>query len=348
MKVVYAVKTGDMKDPDPGKRGVVEVIDTPLREIGDDELLVKVAYCAICGSDPHVIGGIFGWEPPFGVGHEASGVVEKVGKNVKNGFKPGDRVAGNFRRYCGSCYFCKNGMEQFCENSNEEPCMAEYVIWHEKQAEIIPDGISLKNGCMLEPVSIALRAAEKSGIKVGQNAVIAGGGPIGLLTLQMISLSGATNLTLIEPNPARRELAKKFGAKHVLDPLTEDVRARAKEITDGVGFDALIELSAVPSSAETLVDISAYAAHLVFLAQYPRDFDLPMNLYDQFYTKELTVTGSIVSPYGFTRAARIMERLDLDDFTEKVFDIDDVKAAFDAHLSGVYPKIVVKCNRDLE
>jgi len=323
-------------------------LDMPLREINDDELLIKVAYSAICGSDPHVIGGIFGMEPPFGVGHEVSGIVEKVGKNVRNGFKPGDRVAGNFRRYCGSCYFCKNGMEQFCENSVEEPCMAEYLIWHEKQAELIPEGISLKNGCMLEPVSIALRAVDKTGIKVGQNTVISGGGPIGLLALQIINLYGATNLTLIEPNPARRELAKKFGAKYTIDPLNEDVRARAMEITGGIGFDVLIEVSAATSSAEALIDISAYAAHLVYLAQYPRDYFLPINLYDQFYDKELTITGSIVSPYGFTRAARIMERLDLDDFTDKVFSLDDAKAAFEAHLSGEYPKIVIKCNSDID
>ena len=348
MKVVYAVKTGDMQDPDPSKRGAVEIIDEPLREIGDDELLIKVAYCAICGSDPHVVGGIFGWEPPFGMGHELSGIVEKVGKGVKNGFKPGDKVAGNFRRYCGSCYYCTNGMEQFCTNVIEMPGMAEYVIWHEKQAVKIPDGISLKNGCLMEPVSIALRTVEKTGIKVGQNAIISGGGPIGLLTLQILSLYGATNLAIIEPNPARRELALKYGAKYAFDPFSEDVRKKAMEITGGIGYDVLVELSAAPASAELLIDISAYAAHLVYLAQYPRDYNLPLNLYDQLYQKELTITGSIVSPYGFTRTARIMERLDLDDFTSTVFSIDDVKEAFEAHISGKYPKIVLRCNADIE
>ena len=348
MKVVYAVKTGNMQDPDPAKRGVVEIVDEPLREINDDEILIKVAYSAICGSDPHVIGGIFGWEPPFGVGHEMSGIVEKVGKNVKKDLKPGDWVAGNFRRYCGACYYCTNGMEQFCTNVGENICMAEYVIWHEKQAEKIPEGISLKNGCMMEPVSIALRTVEKSGIKVGQNAIISGGGPIGLLTLQLLNIYGATNLSLIEPNPARRELAMKYGAKYAFDPFGENIRERAKEITNGIGYDVLVELSAVPSSAELLIDISAYAAHLVYLAQYPRDYNMPLNLYDQLYQKELTITGSIVSPYGFTRTARIMERLYLDDFTAKVYSIDDVKEAFDAHLSGKYPKIVLKCNADVD
>lgn len=122
MKVVTCTKVGNLKDSDPQKRGVIEVVDVPLRKIGDDELLIKVAYCAICGSDPHVVEGIFGWEPPFGLGHELSGVVVEVGKNArKNGFKVGDRVAGNFRRYCGTCYYCKNAMEQFCEYATEEP-----------------------------------------------------------------------------------------------------------------------------------------------------------------------------------------------------------------------------------
>ena len=349
MKQITAVQVGNMKDPDPAKRGRVEVTDVPVKPVADNEVKVKVAYCAICGSDPHVVGGIFGWEAPFGLGHELSGVIVEVGKTAaEHGWKVGDRVGGNFRNYCGSCYYCTNAMEQFCEHATEEPGMAEYVIWNMRQPVKVPDDVSLKIACMIEPVSIAVRVMDKTNIKVGQNVVVSGGGPIGLLCLQLVNLYGAANLTLLEPNPARRELALKFGAKYVFDPTKDDIVAETMKITDGRGFDVCLEVSGVPSAAETMLDISAKCARVVYVAQYPRAFNLPLNLYDQLYMKELDITGTFVSPYAFARTAQIIGRMQLDELTEQVFSIDDAEAAFEAHLSGKYPKILIQCNPDLE
>jgi (R,R)-butanediol dehydrogenase/meso-butanediol dehydrogenase/diacetyl reductase/L-iditol 2-dehydrogenase len=224
-------------------------------------------YCSICGSDPHLVGGIFGWTAPFGLGHELSGIVVEVGPKCQNGFRVGDRVAGNFRNACGRCYYCVNGMEQFCEHVSEEPGMAEYVLWNEKQAVLLPEGVSLKQGALLEPVAVAVRAMDKTGIKVGQNVVVSGGGPIGLLCLQLIHLYGAANLTLIEPNPARRELGLKYGARYVLDPSEADIVAETARITSGRGFDVVLEVSGAPSAAEMVPQLAAKLAHVLFVAQ---------------------------------------------------------------------------------
>jgi (R,R)-butanediol dehydrogenase/meso-butanediol dehydrogenase/diacetyl reductase/L-iditol 2-dehydrogenase len=178
--------------------------------------------------------------------------------------------------------------------------------------------------------------------------VVSGGGPIGLLTLQLINLYGAANLTLLEPNPARRELALKYGAKYVFDPTKDDVRAEALKITDGRGFDVCLEVSGVPSAAELILDLAAKYARVVYVAQYPREYNLPLNLYNQLYAKEIDITGMFVSPYAFTRAAQIIERLNLEDLTSAVFPIDDAKGAFAAHLTGDYPKVIVQCNADLD
>ena len=348
MKQVTAVKIGNMKDPDPEKRGRVEVLDVPVKPVGPHDVKIKVAYCAICGSDPHVVGGIFGWEPPFGMGHELSGVIVEVGeKAAGKGWKPGDRVGGNFRNYCGTCYYCTNAMEQWCEDVTEEPGMAEYIVWNERQPVRVPDDVSLKDACLIEPVSVAVRAMDKTGIRIGQNVVVSGGGPIGLLCLQLINIYGAANLTLLEPNPERRRLALKYGAKFVFDPTKDDIKAEADKITGGKGFDVCLEVSGVPSAAETLLDVSAKCARLVYVAQYPRGYDLPLNLYDQLYMKELEITGIFVSPYAFTRTAQIIGRLDLSDLTSAVFPIDEAAEAFEAHLSGKYPKVLIQCNPDL-
>ena len=107
MKVVCATRVGNMKDPNPETRGTVGIVDMPIKELKDDEVLIKVAYCGICGSDPHVVDGCFNKpeDAPFGIGHEMSGVIEKLGKNATaKGLKVGDRVGGNFLGYFGKLF----------------------------------------------------------------------------------------------------------------------------------------------------------------------------------------------------------------------------------------------------
>lgn len=353
MKQVVCSKIGNLRDADPLKRGEVSVIDVAEPELIDDESVkIKVAYCAICGSDPNTINGAFSTQVPIGLGHELSGVIVELGKNaVKKGLKIGDRVAGNFIRPCGTCYHCRNGQEQFCEHAfgtaYNPPGMSEYVVWHESQVFRLPDGIGLKKGCLLEPVSVVVRMADKTQMKVGAKVAISGGGPIGLLGLQVMKLYGATSLTLIEPIAERRALALKYGADHVIDPFTQNVVEEANRITDQTGFDVIIDVSGSPSAASVLPDIAAYGGRIIYGAMYPKSFDLPVNLYQTFYHKELTITGMYLSPFAFHRANQLLERLQLDDFVQGVFEMKDAKAAFDAHISGKYPKVVIHCSPDL-
>ncbi len=181
---------------------------------GDEDVKIKVAYCGICGSDPQLVEGIFGWATPFGLGHEVFGVITELGKKATlKGLQGGDRVAGNFLHFCGSCYYCQNGQQQFCENIPEGNAgMAEYTVWHESQVYKLPDDVSLRRGALLEPVSIAVRIADKIDLKAGARLAINGSGPIGMLTLQMLKMRGATSVTIFEPVAERRELAVKFGA----------------------------------------------------------------------------------------------------------------------------------------
>jgi (R,R)-butanediol dehydrogenase/meso-butanediol dehydrogenase/diacetyl reductase/L-iditol 2-dehydrogenase len=350
MKAVFCTKVGELLDRDPKTRGAVDCVDAPEPEPGADEVKIKIAYCGICGSDPHTVAGIFKEPAPFPLGHEMSGVVVDVGPGAKTGgFKVGDRVSGNFRKVCGACYDCTNAQEQFCHVTGPPVgCMAEYVVWHEKQLVKLPDNVSLLQGSLLEPVSIAVRAMDKSNMKFGQNVLVSGGGPIGLLILQAINMFGAANLTLLEPNAQRRGLAKKYGAKYVFDPTKDDVKAQAEEITDGRGYDVIFEVSGVPAAASSMFDLAASLANILFVAQYPRDYHMPVNAYEQLYAKEVNVTGMFVSPYAFSRTARIIERFDLDAFTRAVYDIDACKEAFDTHMSGRHPKVIIRCNPDME
>lgn len=348
MKSVQVVKVGSLREKDPEKRGQVKVVDIPEQKLGDEDVRIKVAYCAICGSDPHLVENIFGWEVPFGMGHELSGIITELGpKATKKGLKVGDRVAGNFLHFCGTCYYCQNGQQQFCTHADESnnPGFSESIVWHESQVYKLPDNVSLKMGCLLEPTSIAVRAMDKADIKYGQRVAICGGGPIGLFTLQSVVMSGATCITLIEPIAERRELAAKYGANYVIDPTSENIRDAAMKLTDGLGYDVVFDCSGSVRAVGDLPYITARGGKLLYTAMYPNTFEMPLNLYKFCYYNELTITGLYVAPYAFPRALQILPRMQYDDFISKIFELDDAVAAFDAQVTGKWPKILIRCNR---
>lgn len=348
MKTVAVTKIGSLRDPDEMARGRIGLVDLPEPPLGPEDVRIRVAYSAICGSDPHLAEGFFGTDVPIGLGHELSGVIEALGTAAtRNGLRVGDRVAGNFVRFCGTCTPCRAGQQQFCEHVQEynRPGMAETVTWHESQVYKLPDEVSLLKGCILEPTSVAVRIADKTRIKVGDRVAICGGGPIGQLVLQVMKMNGATSLTLIEPIAERREMALRHGAEHVIDPIAEDQAQHAEQITGGRGYDVVIDASGSPHAVGGLLDIAAQGATVVYGAMYPSDFEMPLNLSDYLYLKELTLTGVFVSPFAFTRALQILPYLDVEELTQSIFDIEDASEAFAMHVSGRFPKVIIRCNQ---
>ncbi len=348
VETVAVTKIGSLKAPDAGQRGAIGVVAFPADTVGPEDIRITVAYAAICGSDPHLAEGFFGTDVPIGLGHEISGVVAEIGSGVRRtDLKVGDRVSGNFVRFCGSCEPCQDGRQQFCLNLQEynRPGMARSVVWHESQLYKLPESVSLLKGCLLEPTSVAVRIADKTRIRPGDRVAICGGGPIGQLSLQLMHRYGATDLTLIEPIAERRDLAQGFGARHVVDPNSESLDERTRQITGGAGFDVVIDASGSRHAVAGLLDIAAPGGTVVYGAMYPEDYALPLNLSDHLYRKELTLTGVFVSPYTFPRAVRLLEELDLEPFLQSVFDLEQAAEAFETHLSGAFPKVVIRCNR---
>jgi L-iditol 2-dehydrogenase len=351
MKTVAVTKVGHLQDADPEARGRIEVVDFPEPELGPEDVRVRVAYSAICGSDPHIAAGFFGDDVPIGLGHELSGVVEALGERAhRNGLAVGDRVAGNFLRFCGTCPPCREGRQQFCRFIQEynRPGMAETVTWHESQVYKLPDTVSLLEGALLEPTSVAVRIADKTNIRVGDRVAVCGGGPIGQLCVQVMKRYGATSLTLIEPLADRRAMARRAGADYVIDPIHDDQHAVAMDLTDGRGYDVVIDASGSTRATQGLLDLAAQGGTVIYGAQYPHDYDMPLNLTRYLYLRELTLTGLFVSPYAFPRALQLLPTLDLSDLTRAVFELDDAARAFDEHLSGRHPKVVIRCNPEME
>jgi L-iditol 2-dehydrogenase len=347
MLTVAITKMGRLNHPDPELRGRVEVIDFPEQDLGPHDVKIRVAYAAICGSDPHLAEGAFSWDVPQGLGHEISGVIEELGAEAHvNGLAVGDRVACNFLHFCGTCYWCRTGKQQFCTElaDYQRPGMAEYVVWHESQVYKLPEEVSLLKGCLLEPVSVGVRMLDKLQPRVGQRALVCGGGPIGQIATQLLARAGATELTMVEPIAERRDLALGYGAVHVIDPTTEDLTARAMEITGGLGYDVVLDASGSTRAVGTLPDVTQRGGTLIYGAMYPNEFEMPFNIAQLCYFKELTISGLFVSPYAFPRALQLLPSLDLDAFTQAVYPLERASEAFDVHLSGAHPKVVIACN----
>lgn len=348
VRTVAVTKTGDLRDPEVVKRGRVGIVDFPEPHLGPEDVRLRVAYAAICGSDPHLVEGFFGSDVPMGLGHELSGVIEALGEGAaaRTSLQVGDRVAGNFVRFCGDCRPCQDGRQQFCKRIHDynRPGMAETVTWHASQVHRLPDDVSLLKGCLLEPTSVAVRIADKTRIRPGETVAVCGGGPIGQLALQVMRRYGATSLTLIEPIAERREMAVRNGTEHVIDPSAEDQQARSEAITGGRGFDVVIDASGSPNAARDLLDLAAHGATVVYGAMYPERYEMPLNLSEYLYLKELTLTGLFVSPYAFPRALNLLPYLDIDELTDTVFPLEQAEEAFAAHLTGHHAKVIIRCN----
>ncbi|HET7347280.1 MAG TPA: alcohol dehydrogenase catalytic domain-containing protein, partial [Acidobacteriaceae bacterium] len=180
--------------------GKLAVADLPKPSPGEQEVLVRVAACGICGSDVHGYDGSSGRRiPPLVMGHEASGVVEAVGPGVKE-YRSGDRVTFDSTVYCGKCTYCKRGEVNLCDNRQvigvscgdyrRNGAFAEYIVIPERILYRLPAKMSYPEAAMLEATSVALHAVKVSGVKKGDTALVVGAGMIGLLTMQALKANG--------------------------------------------------------------------------------------------------------------------------------------------------------------
>ena len=338
--------------------GVLEVQNIPEPVCEPDEIKVKIAYAGICGSDPKILEGTVGAAFPAGaiggplavtpmrpgvkiLGHEASGTIVEIGKDVKGDFKIGQKVAMNFRKTCGGCYYCQNKMEHFCERVTPfVGVMAEYGSFKESLVYKLPENLPLDEGAFLEPLSIAVHTVDIAKVKVGDSVIITGGGPIGLLTLQVAVKAGAAKILVSEPVAEKRELAKRFGADVTVDPLNEDLLAIANKFTNGRGFNVCIEATGIAPLARQLILLSERCGNIVWAGVYPGNIDLGVTIL-YMYSKELSINSVKLAPYSFPRALEILPKLDLKPMITE-FPLDDAVKAFEAHKKGKAIKILLK------
>lgn len=231
----------------------IEVTDVPVPSPGPGEVLLKVRYCGICGSDVDAYRtGMY--EPGIIIGHELAGEIVQVGEGV-HGWEVGDRVTVNGVIPCGACWFCHHGRPSLCEDMamtgiTFHGAFAEFMVAPARGLYRLPDAVSDRQAALVDPLATALHAVRRSSLKPGDRVLILGGGPIGLLTLQCALVAGARAVYVSELSATRRDLAQRLGATAVFDPRETNLYVALDELTEGRGPDIVFECAGVPTTLQ--------------------------------------------------------------------------------------------------
>lgn len=274
-----------------------EDIEKPIPK--GDEVLIKVKYTGICGSDiPRVNGDACHFYPNV-LGHEFSGTVEETGTEVQK-LKPGDRVAGVPLLPCMKCPDCMKGNYSLCKNykfigSSKFGSFAEYVVVPEKNAVKFSEDVSFEQGAFFEPATVALHGLQRVDYKGGKTVAILGGGTVGMFTMQWAKIFGASKVIVFDIAEARLELGKRLGATAGINTLDEDFMEQAKAVTDGRGFDYIYETAGNTITMKMAFELAANKAHICFIGTPTKELSFTVKEWEMMNRKEFTMTGSWMS-----------------------------------------------------
>jgi L-iditol 2-dehydrogenase len=326
----------------------------PVPDIGAGEVLVKVAYCAICGTDIRILEGKKkkGISYPCVIGHEISGTVCKTGATV-TGFQAGDRIGVSPIIPCGHCQSCLSQKENLCQNRltigyQFQGGFAEYVripAIAVKKGNIrkIPDRLSLEEASLIEPLACCINGVKKAKIDCSDSVLIVGAGTIGQFHLLLCKLHKARFVAVSDPVAHRRERAKECGADLVIDPAKEDLRKTASQCGIG-GFTKIIFACAAAAEINQAIDLCAMGGIIVLFSGFSGNGLCTVALNDIHY-KEIELTGSSgCTPQDYVTASTLLGdgSIDVKSFISKIFSLEQFSAAYEYHKSGKGFKVLIQ------
>lgn len=322
-----------------GKMGFEE---RPIPTPKDNEVLVKLEYVGICGSDIHYYEngriGDYIVEPPFVLGHEPGGTVVAVGKDVKH-LKPGDRVALEPGKTCGHCEFCREGKYNLCPDviffatPPVDGVFCEYVAHEADLCFKLPDNVSTLEGALIEPLAVGFHAANQGGAHAGQTAVVFGSGCIGLVSMMALIAEGVSKVIVVDVMDKRLEKAKELGAYEVINSAKEDLLKRIDEITDGRGVDLVIETAGMEITTRQAIQIARKGSTIV-LVGYSKSGELTLPI-SMFIDKELTFKSVFRYRHIYPMAIEAVAagKVNLKGIVSNIFELDDIQEAMDKSVS---------------
>lgn len=313
-------------------------VEKPIPHPNDNEVLVKVGYVGICGSDIHYYEqgsiGEFIVEPPFVLGHEAAGTIIDVGKNVKN-LKIGDRVAMEPGKTCGHCHYCKTGRYNLCPDVEFfatppiDGVFQEYVAHEADLCFKLPENVSTLSGALIEPLAVGFHAGIQGGAHFGQTAVVTGAGCIGLMSLLALKALGVDTIYISDVIDVRLEKAKEIGASSVIFSSRENFTEKIMELTNGNGVDLAIDTSGNEICVQDNIKVLKKDGTMVFVG-YSKSgmMNLPTGM---ICDKEINLKSVFRYRHIYPLAIKAVSEglVDVESIVSNIFEFDDIYEAME-------------------
>ncbi|KAI1728300.1 alcohol dehydrogenase groES-like domain-containing protein [Ditylenchus destructor] len=328
----------------------------PVPRCGPHQLLIRVHTVGICGSDVHYWThgaiGAFVVKEPLVLGHESSGTVAEVGTNV-TGFSVGDRVALEVGVACGRCHHCKKGTYNLCPDMRFhatppiDGSLARFVVHDASYCFKLPDHVSFEDGSLLEPLNVAVHSCKRGHVTIGQNILICGCGPIGLLNLLTAKAMGVSRVVMTDIDDNRLATAKHLGADIVVNVRGKTEQDLAKEIRTllgGNGPEVSIECTGVASSIETAIWTTQSGGVIVLVGLGEARSTLPII---EAATREVDIRGVFRYANCYPTALELISsgRVNLNSLSRAHYTLEQTKEAFERSKKGDVIKVFIQCHK---
>ncbi len=319
----------------------ISIKDVKQPVINKNEVLIKVVWGGICGSDISLYTGKRKVEYPLIMGHEIGGIVKATGSRV-NTIKNGDKVTIQPNYACMKCEDCLKGRLNICKNKkivgiNYDGAFSEYIKAPESFVWKIPAGITLKKAALIEPVSVCLGGINKLGHTLNKNILLTGLGPIGIITLKLLKLRGAT-ICAADIVEKKLSMAKKIGADYVFK--SSELNKAKEKITKGTGFDCVVDCSGASTAIKQNVDMVRSGGNILLLGIPEELTQINTN---KIVREEIIIKGSMVYVNEYKNAINLIENniINIDEFITSEFKLEKVNEAFAAAMNGSNIKVMI-------
>ncbi len=290
----------------------LEVADLAVPTVRQDEVLIRVAACGICGSDVHGYDGSSGRRiPPLVMGHEAAGVVADVGEKV-SGLREGDRVTFDSTVYCGECPPCLRGEVNLCDNRQvlgvscgdyrRSGAFAEFVAVPARIVHRLPGSLPFAESALLEAAAVAIHAVSLAPVVPGNTALVVGAGTIGLLLQQALRAAGCERVLVADVDQTRLKLSRELGATATLNS-GEDLARQVVQQTGGIGADIAIEAVGSTPAVNAAIDSVRKGGSVVLVGNISPKIELPLQ---KVVSRQIRLQGSCASAGEYPRAIELM------------------------------------------
>ncbi len=311
-----------------------ELAECTLSAPAADDVTVDIAYCGICGTDLHIFHGAMPHR--LGdrrvLGHEVSGIVSATGDQV-NSVRVGDPVAIRPLAPCNNCPACKSGHSHICHNLaflgiDTDGGFAEKWTVPANTIHKLPASLSLREAALVEPLAVACHNVERGQVKPGEDVLVIGGGPIGLLVAMAARAAGG-KVTVSEINPGRLAVIQSIGFD-TIDPANQDVAGTINDITGSKGADVVFEVSGSQAGVDCMTEVAAVRGRIVMVAIHPEPPKIDLF---RFFWRELELFGArVYEPQNYDQAISLLESGDIatDTMITDEAPLSDIQKAFDA------------------